>query len=173
MVNYKQKQNVLGMILMILIQNESGLCEGLVNTLNAIYETYENNTDKNYNIYIYKNLINNKKVIQELEEMQYIKDNKINYIDTTCKYIKDFKEEVISYYNKEKDVLIIKNDYSEIINNWINNNGIIIKNIEDLNNLKPKDKVLVGYLNPDNELLLDYQNFLKNEYRKNYIEKFI
>ena len=121
---------------MIFIQNDSGICQGLKETLNIIYETYENNPDKK--IYIYNNFINNQKVINELNdldieftndlsivtkediliintygisqsELTYLKSNGIKYIDTTCKSLKTFKKELLANYNKDK--LKYKDDF--------------------------------------------------------------
>ncbi len=184
---------------MIAINNESGICEGIINTLNIIYDTYESNLNKK--IYIYNNFINNSKVIDELNNLgieiidditlltsddiliintygvsydilNYLKENKIEYIDTSCKKINNLKKEIFKKYKDDYEILIINNEYSEIINSWILDTGIIINDIDDLKNLEEsKNKVLVGYdyFNDTNEII----NYLKDNYHNVLIEKII
>ena len=126
---------------MILIQDNSSICNGIINSLNTIYDIYEKNN--NQNIYIYKNIINNKQVINELEDLNihiiddldiltnndiliinsygvskevlnYLKDNNIQYVDTQCKNIKNFYEEIINT-SLDTEILILDNKYSNII----------------------------------------------------------
>ncbi len=185
---------------MIFIQNDSGICQGLKDTLNIIYETYENNPDKK--IYIYNNFINNRKVINELNdldiefiddlsivtkediliintygisqsELTYLKSNDIRYIDTTCKSLKTFKKELLSNYNKDKLILIINNEYSTIINNWIDNNGIIINNIDNIYNDNNKPILIVSYGNIKLEIINDIENILKNKFPNTSIQSLI
>ncbi len=183
---------------MILIQDNSSICNGIINSLNTIYDIYEKNN--NQNIYIYKNIINNKQVINELEDLNihiiddldiltnndiliinsygvskevlnYLKDNNIQYVDTQCKNIKNFYEEIINT-SLDTEILILDNKYSNIISNWCS--GKIIKDLNDLNHLdKKKDKLLVGYAYFNNELVKELVDSLTNSYPNSKIDVLI
>lgn len=74
-------------------------------------------------------------------ESVYIESDKkgLNVIDTTCPFVKKIHEIAKNYYSKGYKVIVI-GDYKhpEVIgiNGWCNNEAIIIKTIEDLENVE-------------------------------------
>ena len=186
---------------MIFIQNDSGLCQGLIDTLNNIYEIYENNPNKK--IYIYNNFINNSIVISELNNLgieiiddlssvnkediiiintygvspsiiDYLKKNKIQYIDTTCKSLKTLRKEVLKNYDDNKEIVIINNEYSKIINNWLHNKGLIINIGDDINlNVEKNTILIVSYGYPDLDKIKRLEQELKNKYPEKLIQSLV
>ncbi|WP_143145424.1 4-hydroxy-3-methylbut-2-enyl diphosphate reductase [Tepidibacter thalassicus] len=66
------------------------------------------------------------------------KEKGIKIIDATCPFVKKIQDIVYKYYNEEYKIIIV-GDYShpEVIgiNGWCNNEAVIVKNIEDLDNI--------------------------------------
>ena len=123
---------------MIEIPKFAGICRGITNTLSLVYEIYEREIQKENpkKIYIYNNLINNQKVIKELEELgieiidnlkvvtdedivilgcnssneevySYLDVNNIEYYDGCCSKIAKIKKEIAEKYQDGFEIIFV------------------------------------------------------------------
>ncbi len=130
---------------MIYIPNMCGICKGLTKSLSTIYDVYEQELNKEYpsDIYVYKMIINNDKVMQELEglginfidnikevsndsiviigpyginknDKEYLDNNNITYYDTTCTYVSKFISFINEKYLDGYEIIIIGNKEDEL-----------------------------------------------------------
>ncbi|MGM9877950.1 MAG: 4-hydroxy-3-methylbut-2-enyl diphosphate reductase [Bacilli bacterium] len=120
-----------------------GCCSGSIKAINMAIELKEKN--KNKNVYIYKEILHNKYIIDYLEKKDiyciddlslinkndiliirahgeakstydYLEDNGIKYYDATCINVKKIHELVINKYNEGYKIIIIgKKDHPEVI----------------------------------------------------------
>ena len=72
------------------------------------------------------------------------KENNLNVIDTTCPFVVKIHKIVEKNYNNGYQIIIIGDkNHPEVIgiNGWCNNSAIIIKNMDDLNNISFSDEL--------------------------------
>ena len=132
---------------MIRIAEVCGTCKGSTNALNLVYEIYEKEMQKENpkNICIYKEILHNEKVMEELNDLgiitidsleeassddivilrahgegaatyEYLKSHHIEYYDATCPKVKKIHEEVFQKYNEGYEIIIVgKKDHPEVI----------------------------------------------------------
>ncbi|WP_143715400.1 4-hydroxy-3-methylbut-2-enyl diphosphate reductase [Alkalithermobacter paradoxus] len=70
----------------------------------------------------------------------------VNIIDLTCPYVKKIQNIASKYYNEGYKIIIIGDpNHPEVIgiNGWCNNDGIIVKKIEDLDKVSRNNKYCV------------------------------
>ncbi len=132
---------------MLKIADVCGTCKGSTNALNLVYEIYEKEMSKENpkNICIYKEILHNEKVREELNDLgiitidnleeadsddivilrahgevfktyDYLNSHHIEYYDATCPKVKKIHEEVLKKYNEGYEIIIVgKKDHPEVI----------------------------------------------------------
>lgn len=132
---------------MIHIPKICGTCKGSTKALNLVYEVYEKEIlkDNPKKIYIYKEILHNPKVIEELNELgietidnldnittediviirahgetkeitDYLENNNIEYYDATCPNVSKIHKNVLEKYNEGYEIIIIgKSNHPEVI----------------------------------------------------------
>ncbi|MCF6465129.1 bifunctional 4-hydroxy-3-methylbut-2-enyl diphosphate reductase/30S ribosomal protein S1 [Clostridium sp. Cult2] len=95
--------------------------------------------------------IENGKVIIRSHGIPYkvqrkIEDLNLELIDTTCPYVKSVHKKVKEYNDKGYKIVIIGNkNHPEVIgiNGWCNDDGIIINNVDEAENVSTYDKICI------------------------------
>ncbi len=132
---------------MIKIAETCGTCKGSTNALNLVYEIYEKEIQKENpkTICIYKEILHNEKVMEELNDLgivtinslkevdsddivilrahgegkdtyDYLDSHHIEYYDATCPKVKKIHEDVFQKYNEGYEIIIVgKKDHPEIM----------------------------------------------------------
>ena len=132
---------------MILIPEVCGTCGGSNKAINLVYEVYKNELTKNKpkKIYIYKEILHNSEVIQELDNLEiktiddlslvtkndiviirahgegldtyrYLEKNHIEYYDATCPNVLKIHQQVKEKYNNGYEIIIVgKESHPEVL----------------------------------------------------------
>lgn len=132
---------------MIYIPKICGTCNGSSKALELVYEIYEREIkkEKPKNIYIYKEILHNKVVINELnalgiktinslenitsediiiirahgegeEVFKYLEENNIEYYDATCPNVLKIHEKIKEYYQEGYEIIILgKKEHPEVM----------------------------------------------------------
>lgn len=132
---------------MIYIPKICGTCKGSTKALNLVYDIYEKELQKENpkKIYIYKEILHNPKVIEELNSLgietidtldnitsddiviirahgeskeifEYLIDNNIEYYDATCKNVSNIHAKVLEKYKDGYEIIIIgSSNHPEVI----------------------------------------------------------
>lgn len=132
---------------MIYIPKICGTCKGATKALNIVYDVYEKELlkDNPKQIYIYKEILHNPKVIEEFsnlgietidnldnvtkddiviirahgepkETYDYLDNNNIEYYDATCPNVAKIHKNVLDKYNAGYEILIVgKSNHPEVI----------------------------------------------------------
>lgn len=132
---------------MIYIPKICGTCKGATKALNMVYDVYEKELTKENpkQIYIYKEILHNAKVIEEFsnlgietietldgitendiviirahgepkETYDYLEKNNIEYYDATCPNVSKIHKNVLDKYNAGYEIIIVgKSNHPEVI----------------------------------------------------------
>lgn len=183
---------------MIYLPKVKGLCKSLNDMLKTIYDVYEKEISKEnpQNIYLYHDFINNKNIINELnnlgiyiiddifklnsddlliigplgitkQNLNYLKENNISYIDLSCQIMNKVITKIKEHLNNLYHVLIIGDYYLDI-------DGIdYINNIDDLKKIDSKAKIYLPKLPKTNEELFNnLAKVIKEKFKMVVIEEF-
>jgi 4-hydroxy-3-methylbut-2-enyl diphosphate reductase len=154
----------------IIIAKESGFCFGVKRAMDMVYGLAEKNPDKK--IYSYREIIHNPQEVKKLEEKgidiiydlnkvndnsivmvsthgitpverENLKKRNINFIDTTCPYVKKIHHVVEKLSRDNYDILIIGDKHHlEVkgILGYCYNKGKVISSFSDIKKIKPGNK---------------------------------
>ncbi len=149
-------------------------CEKALNLVYEIYER-EQNSEHPKNICLYKDIIDNPKVHQEFQELgiifldniadacsndivilglfgsnkkviDYLEANNIEYYDPVCDKFKAIYTNILEYYQKGYEIVIVGNKESaevKVLNSYCEDQGLIITKEEDLENISETKKKYV------------------------------
>lgn len=145
----------------IIVAKSAGFCFGVKLAVDCVYEKSKNNKIYTFGPIIHnKNVIKDLEkqgveIIEKLEKeingkviirshgvpptvYKILEQNEIEYIDCTCPFVKKIHKIVAENYNENKKIIILGNkQHPEIIgiNGFCNNEGIIVENLEEFNEL--------------------------------------
>lgn len=177
------------------IAKEAGFCFGVKRAMKMAWDELEGNENKIYALgplihnkqavsrYEEKGLqtidsvkdvpINNNMIIRShgVSEQVYndAKERELNVIDTTCPFVKKIHRVVKREYENGNSIIVIGDSkHPEVIgiNGWCNNSAIIIKTIEDLQNIeldKSKNYCVVAQTTINLNLYEKIKEYLSNE----------
>lgn len=144
----------------IIVAETAGFCFGVNRAVNTVYECVNNGLK----IYTLGPIIHNKQVVEDLKSKgvqavdsisdirekntkvvirthgvpkdvySQLEENNLDYIDTTCPYVKKIHKIVEKHYHEGYQIVIIgSQDHPEVlgINGWCNNSAIVISEMND------------------------------------------
>ena len=87
---------------MIYIPSVCGTCKGITKSLGKVYEIYEKEMSKEFpkRIYLYKNIINNAKVIEEFKNFVIENDYDQFCMEKVCTLLSVTPEERLHYFGE-------------------------------------------------------------------------